>query len=341
MLRLIIILFFFAKVCHSQEWTDIHLSGSGNRQVWATSELPHPDDDQEDYFAFDKRYGAFNLFDKDLATAWVEGEDDSGIGVSLFLRIPENLRRIDIFNGYGKSRSLYEKNNRVKAFKIAVYTGVHPDGYLSENGLGYLAKKYSREYPLHVKDSFGMQSLEFPFSWDELYAFRDSVIASYPTDHDVPMVEAAFIIQLEIADIYKGSSWDDTCISEMELYASYLPGEAYPDILNVYTGETNESKLYVDTSFEKSVLLIDDPGSVFQIMEHTSDNQWVSIIKMPANLDESRVETEWLIVNAFLGKIMNSEIEKKERIELTGPFYLIEREGITLLEYAGGEIILN
>ena len=344
MLRLIIVLLFFAKICYSQEWTDIHLSGSGSRQVWATSELSHPDDDQEDYLSFNKRYGVFNLFDNDPTTAWVEGEKDSGIGVSLFMVVPENLRKIEILNGFGKSKSLFIKNNRIKSLILSCYIGVHPEAFISENGMGYLAKKYEEEFEIELKDTFALQSIEFPFSWDKLDEFRNDVTASYHAEHDIPLVWVNPILQLEIKQVYRGSSWDDTCISQIEFISSYLPSQdylKYNQVVNIYTDDLNDHRLLIDTPESKGLVFLEDEESIFQLIEASADKQWITLIKMPLNHGEGRTETEWLIINTRLGKIMNQIIERVEKIRLFGPFYIIERDGKTSLQHTGGEVLLN
>lgn len=344
MLRLLLAVLLLPCVSFAQDWKNIHLTGIGNLQAWATSELSHPDDEKEDYFSIGKRYGVFKLFDNDTSTAWVEGERDSGTGVSVYIRIPGNLRRIEIFNGYGRSKYLWERNNRVKNLNLTVYIGIHPEGYVSENGLVYLAKQFQEEVPLDLKDYFGMQSVEFPLSWEILYDFRDNVIAQYHNEFDMPFSNVSFIIKFEITGIYKGSTWDDTCISELGFISSYLPGTnqiPYPLVNHVYIDGNRENRILADIPEENGIVLLEDENSVLQLMEYSEDRQWITVIRMPSEIGTGRTETEWMIINAMLSKIMNPIIEKTENIQLEGPFFLISRDGKLYLEHVSGEIILN
>jgi hypothetical protein len=70
-------------------------------------------------------YGATNLLDGDLATAWNEGAEGTGIGewVKLELADPTVLSRIEIANGYQKDDDRYYGNPRVKSLKVEYSNG--------------------------------------------------------------------------------------------------------------------------------------------------------------------------------------------------------------------------
>jgi hypothetical protein len=77
-------------------------------------------------------YGAANLMDENLITAWCEGKEDDGIGESITFtfREPRKVERIGIVVGYAKSSEVFRANNRVKAVTITL-----PDRELVKVGL--------------------------------------------------------------------------------------------------------------------------------------------------------------------------------------------------------------
>jgi len=74
-------------------------------------------------------YDAARAHDRNLETAWVEGKEGDGIGESLVYTIDTSRRRGDdllkvtglrIYNGYRKSRELWQDNSRVKRLRMYV-----------------------------------------------------------------------------------------------------------------------------------------------------------------------------------------------------------------------------
>jgi hypothetical protein len=70
-------------------------------------------------------YGATNLLDGDLATAWNEGADGPGVGqwVRFTFSTPVVLARIEIANGYQKDAERFKGNVRVKSLKLEYSNG--------------------------------------------------------------------------------------------------------------------------------------------------------------------------------------------------------------------------
>ncbi len=97
----------------------------------------------------------------------------------------------------------------------------------------------------------------------------------------------------------------------------------------------------IDLPGAEAIAFIDDETSVFQIIETSPDNQWATVIQMPANVGQGRAETRWLIINTFLGKVMNNDIEKTSGVSLFGPFYLAMHDEKIKLEHAEGKIELK
>jgi hypothetical protein len=140
-------------------------------------------------------YEPEKVFDNDYATAWVEGKTGSGIGEELIIhcapsiaggKIQGNwlLDGIGIVNGYAKSSSAFQNNNRIKTVTLTI-------GSFNDRG-----EKVFTEKTYHLDDTMKLQRIDFPH-----------------------MTEAAEI-QLKIAEVWKGKKYDDTCISEIIFYPS-------------------------------------------------------------------------------------------------------------------------
>ncbi|MEM8776889.1 MAG: caspase family protein [Pseudomonadota bacterium] len=70
-------------------------------------------------------YGAFNLFDNDPRTAWVEGSRDEGVGeyLAIDFETRRDVRAIDLLNGYTKSERLFYRNARVRTLSVTGSNG--------------------------------------------------------------------------------------------------------------------------------------------------------------------------------------------------------------------------
>jgi hypothetical protein len=70
-------------------------------------------------------YGATNLLDGDLATAWNEGADGNGIGEWIQFDFSQEvvLTRIEIANGYQKDEERYLGNSRVQSLRVEYSNG--------------------------------------------------------------------------------------------------------------------------------------------------------------------------------------------------------------------------
>ena len=71
-------------------------------------------------------YGATNLLDGDLTTAWSEGEDGPGLGewVRFSFSRPLVIARIELANGYQKDDERFVGSPRVKSLKVEYSNGV-------------------------------------------------------------------------------------------------------------------------------------------------------------------------------------------------------------------------
>jgi len=140
-------------------------------------------------------YNAGNVKDNNKSTAWVEGVDEYGIGekIKFTTNISYNygmileLDSIGIINGYAKSITVFNANSRVKKLII----------------------RASKESAFDFEE--GDKPLIFTFT------LKDTPEIQY-FKFKTPI--SATEIELEIADIYKGSKYKDTAISEIMFFVN-------------------------------------------------------------------------------------------------------------------------
>lgn len=164
-----------------------------------------------------------NLIDENIETAWIEGCNGSGIGEYVCL----NALRLDEFdtlvglnhedgkikinffinNGFCKNESSFEKYNRVKEAIVRVYdipiTANMNSVYVKGEG------KKIYEQKINLKDISSEQYFKFDLT--------------IPEDEDC--YSTMLLLEFEIVDVYRGSLYDDTAISEIKVYAEYASDE--------------------------------------------------------------------------------------------------------------------
>lgn len=120
-------------------------------------------------------YKMSNLSDDNPGTAWVEGKDDYGIGEYIEFKGYIYAGGIAILNGLQKNKTLFDANSRVK--KIKVYINGKPNCIVE------------------LEDKMGIQSFQ-------------------PIGYETGAGEETFI-KFEILEVYPGTKYKDTCISEI------------------------------------------------------------------------------------------------------------------------------
>jgi hypothetical protein len=133
------------------------------------------------------KYSSNNIHDLNYKTAWVEGVAGQGIGEKITYDFPpENPRitKIIIVNGYVKSPKAWTENSRVKKLKMYV------DG-----------KPFTL---LELADSKQEQSFSF-----------DPLGVADRKDYDKLRTLPRWTITFEILEVYPGSKYQDTAITEI------------------------------------------------------------------------------------------------------------------------------
>lgn len=135
------------------------------------------------------KYKPLYAFDGELDTCWAEGTDGHGIGEILVINSGPHdefdVKNIRIFSGYGKSAELFYKNSRIEKMEIVVFT------YTSSVG----SKKVRKLVTFNDKPEFKT----IPINKKNVYK-----------------------INFKILEVYEGSKWDDTCISDIEIVSDQI-----------------------------------------------------------------------------------------------------------------------
>lgn len=142
-------------------------------------------------------YSSKNLFDFDFNTAWVEGSERDGIGEKIEIELDKYpLAAICLINGYTKNADVYLSNNRIKKLKIDIeYIDYEDSTKLITESNEVLFNKL--EYNEISKNNFGNII---------------TIVGDYGDGYS-----KITKITLTILDVYKGTKYSDTCISELLL----------------------------------------------------------------------------------------------------------------------------
>ncbi len=267
----------------------------------ASSELEKPAAEMEI-----GRYSPRNLFDHDLSTSWVEGDRGPGIGSYVCMGIEGNLKRyIIVYNGYQTSKSLFNKNNRVRKLKISLYAGFTRES--DENQFGFTADTvYTGESSIIIlQDRMGPQRFINPFTAKETADFLKKEKEKYRKEtKTTEPVKDFFFMKFEIVSVYRGSKWNDTCITGIEFTnnpdGSYIP--VNEKIKSIYQS-SNGGDIYVKTSAGRVLTLI----SITSLIKNRDidDKEFVTLALMDVSTNR-----EWAIIDYQYGSTEGGNIEE-------------------------------
>jgi hypothetical protein len=140
-------------------------------------------------------YGAGNLDDDDIGTAWAEGVPGPGLGQWVALGSEDSFTAVVVNNGYCKDPRGWENNNRVRQARIRIYAFTRPEP--ASIRVGRNKVEYVVVFEDRYEDAFWQV-------WDGITGISGKEQTSY-------------LFVLEILDVYHGRKYDDTCISNISL----------------------------------------------------------------------------------------------------------------------------
>lgn len=138
-------------------------------------------------------HDASRASDTDLGTAWCEADPRDGAGQWIELRFlcgRSPIAAVGVFPGYGRTKAIFGKNNRISKASLSLASG--PGGFDTSNP---------------------------QWSWSGTVGFADEMATQYVP---VPLIKCSpggeALVRLEIVETYAGSKFRDTCVSEITLF---------------------------------------------------------------------------------------------------------------------------
>ncbi len=306
--------------------------------------------DITDYFNPEKsgKYPSTNLFDGNLKTCWVAGLTEQKNNPVLFIKVPGNIPAdkliFNIFSGYGKTRSLYYKNARPRKIKISLFSAFSPEGFSTEVASLYFIQKYSESKTVELADTFGVQSFNLnlnnaalsEFQKRSFNACRSVAAKELQTGNDTIRFTPAFILKIETEDIYKGSKYNDVCISEIffnDRFVTAYPRK-YRQVDTVYI--KNDNTLIADYAGEKGVVIVRDTAVVYTLVYHPRYSNW-AILSFADGDSSPRVEEHYLLIDLKNRQITDEKTFKKcTGSNLFSPLIEKDMYGKTILDLFDG-----
>ena len=281
LLTVVLILFLWTNHILAQlEVNDTLLMASNNNVFWSSSsELEGYDDTNEfdmgGYADFGK-YGSMKLGDSDPKTCWAEGKKNDGSGEYIWMTIAKNTATIQVRNGYQKNENIYYANNRPKNIELELFACYEPSGYVTESHNGFFMSEPIATSSALLEDKLGYQDIKMAFDWHNINS---------RLSNDEIFDEDQFILKIKIVDVYKGTKWDDACISDINA----IPNPNY-DI-------TSDDHGLLKIWDNKTDTLFYTEDKVYQVVELSNDLKWIIFILMPSDIENSRVDTVYKLYN--------------------------------------------
>lgn len=241
-----------------------------------------------DGYSVKTNYHPYYVLDGNPTTAWVEGSSGDGIGEYLELFFEEtldNLVYLKVRNGYQKSDTLYLANNRVKELKVELI----------------YKGSVNQEFRFTLEDKAG---------WQE---FKLNVTRKFDR------------LRLIIDDIYSGTKYHDTCISDLLIETSHSDSVTLKSQTEIKSGY---DRWFANRKKEEQFFLKLPKNYPFKHYKKLSFSQTLTNLpNQPMKFNWDLVtnlfkETKWRdYVNSHEGKmarsIFNTKIDTWKPVKLT------------------------
>jgi hypothetical protein len=319
-----------------EDWVRIAVTGRAYSPAeWAASSVL-----EAEHFWEISRYDPGKALDKDPGTAWAEGAPGPGTGESIVLAFTGYPEALGFINGFAQTQDLFIRNHRVKALNVELYTAVNIDGFFSEVETLYDALLVSPSRTVSLADTREPQRVSLPVDRSaaqramEKFRTSDTVTnrrfpqaVTMGVEGDTGMgLSFRYILRLEIAEVYRGTSWEDTCIAEI-----------WPDYGKIADVAVDDSmrQLVLTTPEGQRVPGYADFEYVLTMVEKSENAEWVIVIKEPAYADSGRVTSEYAVIHAPTGWDMTTTmLPVSDSGVVQGiPYGFAEEEGDTFVLY--------
>jgi len=186
-----------------------------------------------------------NLFSGDMEAAWVVGGAGDGIGEKVWFEIEPGIGELLINNGHTMNESSFADNNRVKTAELQIWAAINRPGMVSEIGSLFYGFPATTPFIVELEDSPHTQFLEIETNWKKIKEIMEELL-----EQDGEVARNAYLITLEIKDIYPGDNSGNTGITEISW--NLLPEYAGPgglgimDLRGVWANESGSPWEYLE-----------------------------------------------------------------------------------------------
>ena len=149
-----------------------------------------------------KKYSTVNARDSKYRTCWAEGKPGSGIGEWILFYQYELHLQFSLYNGLWASKELYYANNRIKKAEVTVY-----------KIRGNKDKTFDEPY-IFCKKVVTLQDKIWPTNFLLEYSMINRKLGVNRFNKFKHKFSYTFVV-IKILDVYRGTKYDDTCISEL------------------------------------------------------------------------------------------------------------------------------
>lgn len=243
---------------------------------------------------FDRsEYGMHQLFDGDVYTGWAEGVAGPGIGEVLWLEVDHGADTVLLRNGFARTQTLFEKNNRIKSVEVSIWSGINPPMAISEIGPVYVIAPETEGHTILLADTMELREYSLPFDWSAIPlggSISEEDYIDYVKANSMPQAVGArdLLLRIEITDVYRGSTWDDTCLTELRAFS-----KAEFTVTSVYD-PYDDGVVYYDTPERKGQCLYKNRDYLYYPYLVGSKGRWAVAFETPAESD-GRVETSYVL----------------------------------------------
>jgi len=102
-----------------------------------------------------------------------------------------------------------------------------------------------------------------------------------------------YLIRLEIAEVYRGWKWEDTCIAE--LWPDY--GRA-----SKVSVSEDDKNLVITAEAGEQIPTYSDFEYVLTLVETSRNKEWAIVIKEPTYADEGRIPSTYAVIHTPSGR---------------------------------------
>jgi hypothetical protein len=148
-------------------------------------------------------YSAGSISDGNSTTAWSEGVDGNGIGEMVIVPCIDLNKPVKIWSGLGKTETLFKANSRPKKIKLLIIQAEIKD--IGQYGDIFTNVKLIASEEVVLEDKNNYQTISVP-------AFEKSTYFNKFMEKEE---ECRYLLGIEILEVYPGSKYQDTCISEV------------------------------------------------------------------------------------------------------------------------------